>query len=423
VICELFEVPWEEREQLGFGVVDPSSLSQPVPAEGMGLVVASGLIIGESGPSMAPGFALVNGQCVVCGGQNGTASFTGSAAGHSKEDDANRAEANRLLGMAALSFALPETPVSLGAQLLAALRRPRYLDTRTLDDLQMLVTDFGRRSLSTPPAKLFNEVGPRLWQLIRLLDEPLRDSHRQRLYVITGDLAGVAAWLARDLRDYEGAQACFEAGMRAAQEAGDYELYAYLLAGLGHVATDLREGANILLGAEIAAQKVAGPSTYAWIAGVAAQKLAAVKDTATSRAMLQKAERATNQAEHEEQPRWVYHWDLSRFLRHQGRVELHLGQPQAAQAVLEDALAVLHLKLVKLRSAVMADLAVAHFQQRQVDEGCTWTHRAIDLRAEQGDTLRGFHVCELTVALRPYMDTSVAREAAERLRVGPVRLP
>jgi hypothetical protein len=424
-ICDVLCVPWEERDRLGFPVpvVDQSPFGEPVPARGTGLVAAREPIIGESAPSVTSGFALVNGQRSVCGGQNGTPSLTGSLAGHGKEDDANRGEANRLLGMAALSFALPETPVSLGAQLMTALQHPRYLDTKALDDLQALVTDFGRRALYTPPAELFDEVGPRLWQLIRLLDEPLRDAHRQRLYVITADLAGVAAWLARDLRDYEGAWACFEAGMRAAQEAGDYELYAYLLAGLGHVATDLRGAANMLIGAEIAAQKVATPSTYAWITGAAAQKLAAVKDVATSRAMLQKAERATNQTEGGEQPRWVYHWGHSRFLRHQGCVELHLNQPQVAQAAFEDALSVLHSKLIKLRSAVMADLAVAYFRQRQVDEGCVWTHRAIDLRAEQEDTLRGFHVRELTVALRPYMDIRVAREVVERLGVGSSILP
>ncbi|MGH8901197.1 MAG: hypothetical protein ACRDYA_05835 [Egibacteraceae bacterium] len=425
VICELFEVPWEEREQLGFPVpvVDQSPLNEPVPAEDTGLVVASGLTSGESVPSVTPGLALVNGQCSVCGDQNGTPSLTGSPVDQGKEEDANRTEANRLLGMTALSFALPRDTRSLGTQLVAALQRPRYLDTKTLDDLQALVTDFGRRALSTPPAKLFDEVSPRLWQLVRLLDEPLRDAHRQRLYVVTGDLAGVAAWLAHDLRDHEGAHACFEAGMRAAQEAGDYELYAYLLAGLGHVTTDLREAANILIGAEIAAQKVAKPSTYAWIAGAAAKKLAAVEEVATSRAMLQRAERATNQAEREEQPRWVYHWDHSRFLRYQGAVELYLDQPHVAQVAFEDALSVLRSELAKVRSAVMADLAVAHFQQRHVDAGCVWTHRALDLRAEQGDILRVSLVYKLTVALRPYMEMRVAQEVAERLGVGPIRLP
>lgn len=406
VICELFDVPWEDRDQLGFPVPQRNA---PSP--------------GESSAEVLDGVVLANGQCVVCGHQNGAASLARSPAGHGREDDANRREANRLLGMAALSFVLPETPASLGAQLMAALQRPRYLDSKALDGLQALVADFGRRFLYTSPAKLLDEVGPRLWQLIRLLDEPLRDAHRQRLSVITGELAGVAAWLARDLRDNEGARACFEAGMRAAQEAGDSELCAYLLAGLGHVATDPREAANILIGAETAAQKVATPSTYAWITGAAAQKLAAVKDVATSRAMLHKAEEATDQTDHEEQPRWVYHWDHSRFLCKQGVAELHLDQPQVAQTALEQALSVLHLELARLRSAVMADLSVAHFRQRQVDEGCGWTHRAIDLRAELQDTLLVSQVRELTVALRPYMDMSVAREAVERLGVEPTSLP
>ncbi|MGH8904265.1 MAG: hypothetical protein ACRDYA_21925 [Egibacteraceae bacterium] len=420
MICELFEVPWEEREQLGFGV---AKSSQPLPEVVTNGTLSNGVALNTSAPEMLNGLTLVNGQCSVCGSQNGTPSFTGSPVGQGREDDANRTEANRLLGMATLSFALPETPASLGAQLMAALQRPRYLDTKALDDLQALVTDFGRRALSTPPAKLFDEASPRLWQLVRLLDEPLRDAHRQRLYVVTGDLAGVAAWLARDLRDHEGAHACFEAGMRAAQEAGDYELYAYLLAGLGHVTTDLREAANILVGAEIAAQKVATPSTYAWIAGTAARKLAAVKDVATSRTVLTRAEKATDRTERDEQPRWIYHWDHSRFLRHQGAVELRLDQPHVAQAAFEDALSVLHPKLVRLRSAVMADLAVAHFQQRHVDAGCVWTHRALDLRAEQGDMLWVSQVRELTVALRPYMEMRVAREVAERLGVRPIILP
>jgi hypothetical protein len=427
VICELFGVPWEERERLGFPVAAAparSSSSELVPAGGTGLVVAaSELIFGESGLGLASGLVVVNGRCGVCGDEGSAAGLAGSPVRPCKGDDANRREATHRLSAAALAFALPETPLSLGAQLVAALQRPRYLDTKALDDLQALVTDFGRHQSYTPAAKLLDEVGPRLWQLIRLLDEPLRDAHRQRLLVITADLAGVAAWLARDLWDYEGAKACFEAGMCAAQEAGDSELCAYLLAGLGHVATDLREAANILIGAEIAAQKVAKPSTYGWITGAAAQKLARVKEVATAQAMLHKAERATDETEREGQPRWVYHWDHSRLLRDQGLVELHLDQPQVAQVTFENALAVWPSKLVKLRSAVMADLAVAHFRQRQVDEGCVWTHRAIDLRAEQDDTLGVSQLRELTVALQPYMNMPVAREAAERLGVGPIRLP
>jgi hypothetical protein len=277
------------------------------------------------------------------------------------------------------------------------------------------VADFGHRLLYTPPAKLFEEVAPRLWQLTRLLEEPLSDLQRQRLYVITADLAGVTAWLARDLRDDEGARACFETGMRAAQEAGDHELSAYLLASLGDVTTDLREAADLAIGAQVAAQKAGGRSTHAWIAGRAAAKSAAVKDVATSRAMLRMAEMATNQIGREEQPRWVYHWDYSRFLCDQGVVELRLEQPRVAQAAFEQALAALHPHLARLRSAVMAHLAVAHFGQRHVEEGCVWTHRAIDLRAEHQDILRVDQVRELKAALQPYMDTSAAREVAERL--------
>ena len=326
-ICDVLGVPWEERDQLGFSV---PVAREPAPDRALGSKPALTELVRE----VLHEVVLASGQCVACGGQSGTPSLVGPPAGHGKGDDANRAEANRLLGgMATLSLAVPETSASLGAQLMAALKRPRYLDTKALDELQALAAEFGRRFLSTPPAKLLDEVSPRLWQLIRLLDEPLRDAHRQRLYVITAELADIAGWLARGLGDNEGAKACFEAGMRAAQEAGDPELCAYLLAGLGHVATGPREAANILIGAEIAAQRVATPSTYAWITGAAAEKLAVVKDVATSRAMLHKAESATDQTRREKQPRWVYHWDHARFLRYQGAVELYLDQPQAARAI------------------------------------------------------------------------------------------
>jgi hypothetical protein len=411
VICELFEVPWEERDQLGFPV--PHS-SQPLPELAAKTVLDGGLVLNMPLREVLNGVALVNGQCPMCGSQNGAAGWPAS---NGTEDDANRRKASRRLGTAALALAVPGTSAALGAQLAAALQRPRYLDTKALDDLQALVADCGRRSLYTPPAKLFAEVGPRLRQLTRLLDEPLSDSHRHRLYVITGDLAGVTAWLARDLRDSEGARACFEAGMRAAQEAGDHELSAYLLASLGHVTTDRREAANLLSEAAVTAQKVGGRSTHAWIAGGAAENLAAVKDVAASRAMLRMAERATNQITREEQSRWVHHWDHSRFLLHQGVVELRLDQPQVAQAAFEHALSALHPALARLRSGVMAHLAVAHFGQGHIDEGCVWTHRAIDLAADYADMLRVAQICQLKMALQPYMDTRAAQEVGERLRV------
>jgi hypothetical protein len=399
VICELFGVPWEQRDELGFpvSVVKRSRSKEPEK---------------EPQPEGRKGLSLVNGQSVVCGGRSGAAAWPG---GNGKGQNANRRDVHRHLGTAALAFSVPETPLSLGAQLAAALRRPRYLDTAALNGLEALVADFGYRFLSTPAATLLAEVSPRLWQLTRLLDEPLRDGHRQRLCAIIGDLAGVVAWLARGMQDYEGAHACCEAGMLAAQEAGDDELYAYLLASMSDATTDPREAADFAAEAAAVAQHVGGPSTHAWIAGKAAEKLAVVQDGAASRGMLGMAETATNQTEREERPRWVHHWNHSRFLRDQGVVEMCLDQPEAAQAAFADALSSLHPALVKLRSSVMADLAVAHFQQRHVDEGCAWIHQAIDLRAEHGDKLRMDKAGQLKVALRPYMDTPAAQEAAERL--------
>jgi hypothetical protein len=420
VTCDLFDVPWEERELLGFGVspYNAPSRNRHLPEVAAATGANGALVLDGSAAPGSRGIVLVNGQGEVCGRLVSAAGLAGSPAYHNchnKGDDANRREATRLLGTAALAFALPETLLSLGTQLAAALECPRYLDTKALDTLQALVAGFGRRFLYNPPAKLFAEVGPRLWQLIRLLEEPLADAHRQRLYVITGDLAGVAAWLAHDLRDDEGARACFKAGMRAAQEGGDHELYAYLLASLGHMTIEPREAATLFTGAAVAAQQVGKPSTYAWIAGGAAEKLAAVADAAASRAMLQSAELATNQIEREEQPRWVHHWDHSRLLLHQGVVEMSLNQPEAAQTALERALSALHPTLARLRSGVMAHLAVVHFQQHHVDEGCIWTHHAIDLAAEHEGMLSISQICQLKNSAAPYMEMSAVREVAERL--------
>jgi hypothetical protein len=74
VICELIEVPWEERDQLGFPVPDSSepSLSEPVSEVTAKTALRGGLVLNkpvEPVREVLNGVTVVNGQCSVCGCQ------------------------------------------------------------------------------------------------------------------------------------------------------------------------------------------------------------------------------------------------------------------------------------------------------------------------------------------------------------------
>jgi hypothetical protein len=92
-----------------------------------------------------------------------------------------------------------------------------------------------------------------------------------------------------------------------------------------------------------------------------------------------------------------------------------LQRPQAAQQVLESALASLDPEVIKTRPRLMAALATAHVRQGSIDEACRLGSEALELAARQQVAPNLQDVRRLRVDLEPWRNTRAVRELDEQL--------
>jgi transcriptional regulator with XRE-family HTH domain len=152
-----------------------------------------------------------------------------------------------------------------------ALGRPGQVDPATVDELERVT----RALESLEPTAIGSHalLGPatgHLDAISMLLQAPLEGAIRTRLCSLAGETAGLVGWLRWNLDDPRGASACFRAGLRAAREADDRPLGAYLVGALSCRLPN-REAPQItlsLLGGRTQGygQADASPATRAWVA-------------------------------------------------------------------------------------------------------------------------------------------------------------
>src|SRR4029450_143847 len=78
-------------------------------------------------------------------------------------------------------------------------------------------------------------------------------------------------------------------------------------------------------------------------------------------------------------PPWLYYFDRAELLCWHGSVALRLGRPQAAQAVLEERLALLDTSLLREGACATADLAACHVRRHDVDQGVRLAIEALEM--------------------------------------------
>lgn len=84
------------------------------------------------------------------------------------------------------------------------------------------------RYAELPPDVVLPRVSLLLRKTVRVMREPQSVAHRRRLVALAGRLAGLRAWLLFDLAHHDGADAWYDAAIRAAREAEDAALCGWL---------------------------------------------------------------------------------------------------------------------------------------------------------------------------------------------------
>src|SRR6266540_7551666 len=319
-------------------------------------------------------------------------------------------------------FAVTSVAVQPWERLSAALRQPSRLDREIVTELEhVTVTLEGLESQVSPKALLGPVVG-HLDTLTSLLKGVPRPSLHQQLCSLAGETAGLAGWLTWDLEDRKAAGAYFRAGIQAAQEADDKALGAYLV-GSSCVQPAYRERPYARLRrlegrTHGFARADASPSTRAWLETLEAEAHALAGDTSNCLRVFDEAEAAMSRAGGEDEsrrPRLAF-FDPDRLAGERGVALARLGQPDAAQEVLQPALASLDPSVVKTRPRLLAALATAHVQQGDVDRACELGAEALGIAAQQEVQTNLRDVRKLRLDLEPWRDSQAVKDFDEQLR-------
>ena len=307
-----------------------------------------------------------------------------------------------------------------------ALGRAGRFDSATVDELERVIR--GLESLEPTGICSRALLGPataHLDAITMLLQAPLPSAIRSRLCSLAGETAGLVGWLRWNLDDPRGASACFRSGLRAAREAGDRALGAYLVGAIacrlpGHeapaITLSLLGGRTLGLG-----QADASPATSAWLAAKEAAAWAQLgREDDCLRALDRAAEiveRLPGAGDEEaSRPRFT---TIGRtwLAGERGASLARLGRVEEARAILRPVLASLGPNSERDRLWLLAALAGVHAELGDAEEACLLARSALMGAAR----MHVSPVLRLVAGLRPRLErhrrSLAVQELDEHLRM------
>jgi hypothetical protein len=179
-----------------------------------------------------------------------------------------------------------------------------------------------------------------------------------------------------------GARTRYDLALRAATEAEDWDLAAYVLGSLAFEAFSagrLGDARAIRDAAWELARRRAAPRTRAWAAALSSELFARDGDEAASRRSLDCGFAAIGQTRDDPSWKGVGWFDETRLIAYEGGNLVRLGQYPAAVGALRTSLGRLAPDRLKHRCTLSTDLATALVKQGEVEESCALAHDALSL--------------------------------------------
>lgn len=202
------------------------------------------------------------------------------------------------------------------------------------------------------------------------------------------EVAGLAGWLYWDMHDLGSARRHYRIAVEQAQRAsGDSMLTAYMLGSLASFVVVQEGAADEGLALINHAAKVSEgerPATGdAWLAALEAVAHASAGDDVQTWRALDCAEAAVERVVAEEPPPWpwVFPFDARKIATHRLTCAVRLRRPDIAYATVANLPVSMPAAHRKQGSLVLLDLACAHVQAQEVEEGLRMATAAVDLAA------------------------------------------
>jgi tetratricopeptide (TPR) repeat protein len=288
---------------------------------------------------------------------------------------------------------------------------------KLLDALEATTESYRRLDRQLGAASVFDDSTHHLQRITRLKDASMTTEHRRRLAAAAGEVASLAAWQALDLGRPGAAWSYYTLAARAAREAGQRELHAYVVAETSYVLLfggQVREALSLVKRARHLARGTS-PRLRAWLAAAHAEVAAIAGNAADSLRALDQADEAFQHVEPGSGPSWLTYFDQAHLVRWKGHCLVLVGQPETALAMLQEALDSVDASFVRARAGALVDLATLHFRQGDVDATCDVLARAFRLARETQSTKNQRRIIEVRRRLRPWNATGAVRDLDELL--------
>lgn len=288
-----------------------------------------------------------------------------------------------------------------------------------LEETELAVLRFHQLYKELPPTELFPHVQQYLQAVTGLLEESQTIETRRRLCSIAGHLAGLRAWLTFDLGDPTAAHIWYEAALKPAIEAQDEALAGWLLGGRSLIPSysgDHSAALELVRQGRSHGSRSANVAVQAWLAALEARAYAGLGDAAAFRRAQDLANNGADRTQLDERRHGMdFRHNRLDVSYYEGTSLVTLRQPDAAQPVLDAALAAQDPEHLKARSIVQLAVATSYAQQREVDEACVVASRALDLPADQLIGPITQRAQDLLLELEPWRGRPAVEDLRERV--------
>jgi tetratricopeptide (TPR) repeat protein len=308
-------------------------------------------------------------------------------------------------------------------RLSAALAQPRRLDDTAMRDLEAVTASLESQYATVAPVTLTGAVQGHLATVTQLLDGHPPAQLERRLYSLAGEVAGLAGWLSADMGQHDRALIYFDNGIKAAQEANDRALGAYLLGSVTTLPAFREHSPQATL--HVLREETRGfrardatPTTRAWLASLEAEASAMRGDASGALDALESSQAAIESTEEADRVRpIVSFFDQARLAGEQGLCYVRLRRFDDAKAAFKTGLTRLDASS-KIRARLLTGLATVHVRQQEIEQACRAAGEAWRIATRTRTALSLQQVHDVRRQLERWQDSRAVRELDELLRLG-----
>lgn len=255
------------------------------------------------------------------------------------------------------------------------------IDEMTIGDLEIIAKHYWQLRSKIAYRDLLSGFLGHLEMITQLLRYSQPSKLYKRLCSLASEVAQRIGSIFFDMHNYTTAHAYYTVGIKAAQEADNYTLWAV---GLGRMSSlpiyDGHPDQAIphLQEAQYLAERNCSPMTRAWLASVKAEAYANSYDTHACFESLKQAERLVEQIGLEStEDLYGMSFNYARLSGYKGVCYLHFQRPKFALTALDEAARAIDTSSIRQRSIILTDSAIAYAQRGDIQVACEYANQAL----------------------------------------------